>query len=208
MNFVVVKIEYKDGNDDVCVFLNPPLGTEPLPTLARAGQADLSFDGISFGAYLGKTIYHDEIRVGTSYLDVTPYTGTPFSRWMMNYPTLGTQTNQTDNMDGDALDNLYEYALGGNPTNGNDTGISSAFHVLSNGTSNYLEYVYAQRNDDASLSYWLELNTNLLRDAWTREFYEVIGTNTASGIENFVSVTQSRTDRRNPAAVYPNAGYV
>lgn len=71
--FYVVRIDFKDGDDDVYVYRNPTTATEPgTATLVRKGAADLSFDGISFGAFNnGRTVTHDEVRVGDSWADVT-----------------------------------------------------------------------------------------------------------------------------------------
>lgn len=72
VNFYVVRIDFKAGNDDVFVYRNPTSATEPLtPTLVVSNAADLSFDGLSFGAFVnGRTVAHDEVRVGTSWSDV------------------------------------------------------------------------------------------------------------------------------------------
>ncbi|WP_035602829.1 immunoglobulin domain-containing protein [Haloferula sp. BvORR071] len=72
VNFYVMRIDFKAGNDDVYVYRNPISLTEPgVPTLTKLGAADMSFDGISFGAFNnGRTIAHDEVRLGESWADV------------------------------------------------------------------------------------------------------------------------------------------
>lgn len=72
VNFYVVRIDFKNGNDDVYVYRNPTSLTEPgVPTLTRLGAADMSFDGLSFGAFNnGRTVSHDEVRLGESWADV------------------------------------------------------------------------------------------------------------------------------------------
>lgn len=72
VNFYVVRIDYKDGNDDVYVYQNPISTTEPgNPTLVRYGVADMSFNGISLAAFNnGRTVKHDEIRIGQAWEDV------------------------------------------------------------------------------------------------------------------------------------------
>jgi hypothetical protein len=74
VNFFVIRIDYKAGNDDIRVYMNPALGVEPgVPTLTALAQADMSFDGFAVGAFLnGATLAIDEIRVGETYADVTP----------------------------------------------------------------------------------------------------------------------------------------
>src|SRR5262249_13296133 len=73
VNFYVVRIDFLGGNDTVYVYQNPSSATEPgTPTLTMAGAGDLSFNGLSFGCFNnGRTVAHDEIRVGETWADVT-----------------------------------------------------------------------------------------------------------------------------------------
>ncbi|HEV2435278.1 MAG TPA: glycoside hydrolase family 32 protein, partial [Verrucomicrobiae bacterium] len=72
VNFYVLRIDYRTGNDRVTVYRNPTSLTEPAtPTLTVSNLADMSFNGISFGAYLnGVTVSHDEVRIGMTWADV------------------------------------------------------------------------------------------------------------------------------------------
>jgi hypothetical protein len=72
VNFYVVRIDYKAGNDDIRVYRNPVSSTEPaVPTLTALAQADMSFNGISFGAFLNsRTVAHDEVRLGETWASV------------------------------------------------------------------------------------------------------------------------------------------
>jgi autotransporter-associated beta strand protein len=73
VNFYVVRIDFKPGDDDVFVYRNPTSLAEPgVPTLTRLAAADMSFDGISFGAFVNdRTVAHDEVRLGETWGDVT-----------------------------------------------------------------------------------------------------------------------------------------
>ena len=77
VNFYVVRIDFKAGADDVYVYQNPTSLTDPgigagVPTLSKTAVPDMSFNGISFGAFAnGRTVYHDEVRIGQSWADVT-----------------------------------------------------------------------------------------------------------------------------------------
>lgn len=77
VNFYVVRIDFKAGNDDVFVYRNPTSGTEPLtPTLTVSNAGDLSFDGLSLASFVnGRTVAHDEVRVGATWADVIGKTG-------------------------------------------------------------------------------------------------------------------------------------
>lgn len=71
VNFYVLRIDFKTGNDDVFLYRNPVSSTEPaVPTLTLSNVADMSFNGISFGAYLNNvSLSHDEIRLGMTWAD-------------------------------------------------------------------------------------------------------------------------------------------
>jgi len=88
-----------------------------------------------------------------------------YAEWVALYPTLGTSTNQTDNPDGDALNNLAEYAMGGDPTNRADIGYVPEFKLLKISDTNYFEYVHVRRTDAESrgLIYFLETTQQLTR---------------------------------------------
>ena len=76
VNFYVVRIDFKTGNDNVSVYRNPTGANESanVPVAAINGAADFSFNGISFGAYLNNlTVAHDEIRLGLAWADVVGY---------------------------------------------------------------------------------------------------------------------------------------
>jgi autotransporter-associated beta strand protein len=73
VNFYVVRIDFLGGNDTVTVYQNPTSASEPATaTLTLPGAGDMSFNGISFGCFNnGRTVAHDEIRVGETWADVT-----------------------------------------------------------------------------------------------------------------------------------------
>lgn len=84
VNFYVVRIDFKDGNDDVFVYRNVTSATEPLtPTLVVSNAADLSFDGISLGAFVGggRTVTHDEVRIGQTWADVVSPGASSAGNW-------------------------------------------------------------------------------------------------------------------------------
>lgn len=72
VSFYVVRIDFMGGNDTVSVYQNPTSATEPAtPTLVETGAGDMSFNGISFGAFVnGATVAHDEVRIGETWSDV------------------------------------------------------------------------------------------------------------------------------------------
>ncbi len=95
--------------------------------------------------------------------------------------------------DGDRMSNLYEYGLGGDPTNSADTGFIE-YGVVENGGTNTFDYIYARRTDDVTLNYYLELTRNLVAPAWTNSGYAVIGIGPDTGgfetVSNRISITE------------------
>ena len=92
---------------------------------------------------------------------------------------------KTNDYDGDLLDNLYEYAVGGDPTNALDMGYVPTFGL----DAGSMAYVHAQRTDDATLAYYLETIDDLVDGIWTNGGYSVTDTNTTGGTFDFVTNT-------------------
>jgi len=114
-----------------------------------------------------------------------------YAEWIAQYVTgMSGQTNLTDDPDGDEVNNLYEYALGGIPTNGTDRGIASEYGIVEDGGTTYFEYIHVQRDDagQRGLIYYLLTDDDLvLSPGWTQGAY-VVGTNTGYGVAGFDSV--------------------
>ena len=101
-----------------------------------------------------------------------------FGQWAVAFGLSGSQALHNADPDGDALDNLSEYALGGNPTNGSDQGYAPAFGTSEENGTNYFEYVYARRRDAAArgLRYTVKATTNLVSGSWsTNDVTEIEG---------------------------------
>ena len=95
---------------------------------------------------------------------------------------------ETADYDEDGLLNIYEYGLGGDPTNAADRGTSTEFGIMDVGGTNWFGYVHPQLSDpDSGLSYYLELNTDLVSGTWTNSGYTVAGTNVTGGELDFVT---------------------
>lgn len=93
VDFYVVRIDYQPGNaDNVRVYRNPTSLTEPeTPTVTLTNVGDMSFNGISLGAF-GNLLAVDEIRLGGTWSDAL---GMPGSNSMMQpYRQDGNQVIQ------------------------------------------------------------------------------------------------------------------
>ncbi len=96
--------------------------------------------------------------------------------------------DETDDYDSDGLSNLYEYGLGGNPTNSLDQGTAPVSGIENVGGTNYFGFVYPQLCDpDCGLSYSLEVTSDLVSGSWTNIGYQVLGTNVTGGDLDFVT---------------------
>jgi len=117
----------------------------------------------------------------------TMITSPSYEAWTYDWGVdIGSDTNDYD---GDQLENLGEYALGGNPTNAADVG-----QIPTLGSAGgMMVYVYAQRTDDSNLFYSLETTTNLVSPSWTNSGYSVATTNVTGGTLDYVTNTISTT---------------
>jgi hypothetical protein len=95
-----------------------------------------------------------------------------FGVWAAGHGLAGTNALSSADPDRDAANNLYEYALGGNPTNEADTGHAPVYGPMDEGGTNYMEYTYARRiGTEDELDYRLELATDLVIGNWTNSGY-------------------------------------
>jgi len=114
-----------------------------------------------------------------------------YNEWTANYPDLGADTAMTNNPDGDLLDNLAEYAFGGDPSDGADLGHVVQRSFVDEGGTLYMEYIYAKRSDagDRGLAYSLETNGDLIFGSWTNADYTVTGIGAGAFGPGFDAVT-------------------
>ena len=118
------------------------------------------------------------------------YAGAPagpngFDNWATAHGLTGTDAEQGADPDGDGLNNLYEYGLGGDPTNSADQGTSPTYRKL----SAEIQYVYPARTDDSDIEYYLEINDDLIYGTWTNSGYTAASG--PSGTPDWDSVTNS-----------------
>ena len=136
--------------------------------------------------------YQDELRFSSGALEANQFLnasgGDYYAAWIAQYPAVDSATNQTDNSDGDSLDNLLEWAFGGDPSDSNDVGHVSTHGLVDVGGTDYLEYVYAKRDTAAALGlvYHLKRHTDLMLPAVDTNNH-VVGSSAVSS--QFVTVT-------------------
>ena len=93
--------------------------------------------------------------------------GSSFQNWAESFGLSGDDAATTNDYDGDLVNNLSEYALGGDPTNAYDRGYTE-FYSLEDAGSMYFEYIYAKRTaSNSGIAYSLETSDDLIYTPWT-----------------------------------------
>jgi len=83
------------------------------------GNATAAVTGVTFGepgTYVLRLTATDGDATVFEDLAVTVESAADFASWIEGYPEVGSETAPEDDPDGDGLQNLMEYALGGNPS--------------------------------------------------------------------------------------------
>jgi hypothetical protein len=125
-----------------------------------------------------------------NWVEFVPVTD-PYTAWAESFGLAGSNAVYSANPDGDEFENLAEFALGGNPTNGSDTGYIPSFGISAEGGTNGFEYIYARRREAAAfgLTYSLKSTTNLVSAVWTTNGIAEVGVGNVD--EEFEVVTNS-----------------
>ncbi len=101
----------------------------------------------------------------------------PYDTWVGGYGLSGADAAMDFDYDGDGLDNLSEYALGGSPVDPLDRGMTPVQSFYSDGGGDWMDYVYPKRSDpNSGISYTMEVNTDLIYGQWTNANYQLVGT--------------------------------
>jgi hypothetical protein len=132
--------------------------------------------GSGFPVVLGGVVLE---RVGSV---VLPPEQLPYDGWADAFGLSGSNALMGADADSSGFNNLYEYALGGNPTNAGDNG-TEPVHGLNGGQ---MEYIYLRRSD-TNVSYSVVVSTNLVSGSWSTNGVMEVGT--ASFDADFDSVT-------------------
>ena len=148
----------------------------------------------------------DDLRVGYSWADVTPNDAppNPYIVWADEYGlTNSTLADMDYDADGDGMNNLLEYALGGNPNVKDAAAVMPRWAV----SGHWLDYIFNRRTnyDTLGLVYNVETCTNLSNPTWTNANYtELVGP--ISG--EFETVTDRiDTTAANSQFIRPQVGY-
>lgn len=113
-----------------------------------------------------------------------------YDGWADFYGLNGSDRDLDADLEPDGMDNLTEYALGGNPSTDDAATILPTGEMVTDSGTNWLSYVYTRRTDyvERGLSYTVESTPTLTPAAWTNGTPVVyVGKGPAGS--NFESVT-------------------
>jgi len=174
------------------------LGGEPEVTLTQGmamAASGLMLDEALMAVQTKSTRFAatDYVEIDNLRFSVPSEADTPdslYNDWLLENPTL-VETDMTANPDSDAINNLYEYAQGGDPMDGTNIGNEPVFQTVDLNGTNYIEYVYAKATDaDArGLTYGLETTLDLVFVPWTNANYTVTGTGSEAFAPGYDAVT-------------------
>ena len=111
-----------------------------------------------------------ELFVDSNEKGISPYFST---FWSNATPGTDLETGYDDDYDKDGRNNLYEYALNGDPEDRKNDGSEPTFVK---GLTSF-DYVHLQRNDDPRLSYEVQTCADLVAGSWTNTGSTITGTN-------------------------------
>ncbi|VGO18654.1 hypothetical protein [Pontiella sulfatireligans] len=153
-----------------------------LENLTALSETNISTWSIHFTGNAGTTngIYLRSLILSYDYAGGTAL---PYSQWALDHDLVGAGAGYAVDPDKDGYNNLYEYALGGNPTNAAEMGISPTIEGL--------DYVYIKRKTATTdgLNYNLELTPNLAIGTWTNDTSKYAVTGTGEVDSDFDAVT-------------------
>jgi len=133
------------------------------------------------GAITGQIAYLDSSEAGTGtepVLMLEVLLEKTYAQWADANGLTGTNALSTADIEPDGMDNLLEYALGGDPNVDDAAAKLPVYGMVEDSGTNWLEYVYTRRLDAAArgLDYGIILNTDLVSGTWSN-----IGTSAETG---------------------------
>ncbi|VGO18381.1 beta strand repeat-containing protein [Pontiella sulfatireligans] len=123
-----------------------------------------------------------------------------YDSWALSYGLTGADTNGNADVEngglGDGLENLMEYALGGNPTNDDAAAVSPSTYMADDAGTDWFYHVYNQ-NQDPSLTFTVGATPDLVFTAVDTNDVELVGeTAESGGFKTVTSRTEASTDAK------------
>jgi hypothetical protein len=120
-----------------------------------------------FGAEGGDTPNFDNLSITTAIVQ-------PYIVWATDNSLSGLAAEYTADSDRDGVNNLVEYALGGNPNTNDVADILPIYSMTEANGTNWFNVVYHRRLDATArnLTYEVQSSTNLVSNSWTNHTEE------------------------------------
>ncbi|MCF7817319.1 MAG: hypothetical protein K9M54_05495 [Kiritimatiellales bacterium] len=147
-------------------------------TLVEGGSASLPSSGTvnAVGVYdaVSSKVRFDDFKV---YVNADT-SESLYQAWNAANNLSGPDADLSADPDSDTLDNLVEYALGGNPTNADASAVLPVSSLVNDGGTNWFAYVYHRRLDAATrgLTYEVVREDGLIFGTWTNSGITEAGT--------------------------------
>jgi len=203
--FVVIALNYKvnnglmefwDSNTDSVstgtAAIYPNFSNAQPLSIGAAGSTTRMLDGMIgevkiFSSYLSASDFETE-RLSL----VEQWIGSGgYDAWAESYGLYGDDAAETNDVEPDGLNNLMEYAFGGNPTNADAALVKPMVSTLVDGGTNWFYHVHNERDDD-QLTYTIELDNDLVNaPSWSTNGIEWVG---QSDYVNEIRSVTNRTD--------------
>lgn len=156
---VSVGINVQESNWNSLDFIEGSILSEGGATNLPASGAVTAI-GFFDAATSGDAIRFDDFQV---------YVPDSYGAWIVAYGMSGSDIDLLSDPDSDRMNNLIEYALGGNPTNIDRSAVWPSAELVDAAGTNWLEYVYFRRLDaeDRGLTYDLLHADQMVGSVWT-----------------------------------------
>ncbi len=150
--------------------MTPNLSTSGYTMRRQRGGIDWTTSGIAFNQAAGdlsQIAFHqnDASAPAGHYLDNVEVRGLlatdAYTAWAGRNGLNATNSLFTDNPDGDSLNNLLEYALGGDFIGQDDPGILPTAQPVQESENQWFEYVYRRRVNSPDLVYSIAVSSSL-----------------------------------------------
>jgi hypothetical protein len=173
------------GNNSGTAFLNAPLIIENGET--KTFTMNFNSGGLNQSHLLNGFVLNGAVENYT--------VATVYELWLDSFGLSGGDAGLEADIEngglGDGLNNLMEYALGGDPTVDDAAGVLPTGKVSADGSWFY--YVHSERADDETLTYTVQLDDDLVADpGWSTNGISLVGESAVNG-NGYKSVT-NRTD--------------
>jgi hypothetical protein len=106
--------------------------------------------------------YIDNLKISVIPSDAEEAVEPGFAQWAADNSLTGDDALTSADPDEDGMDNLLEYALGGNPQVNDAAALQPALMAMSDGGTNWFYYIQSRRTDDEALSYTVTLDDDLV----------------------------------------------